>query len=215
MCANDSRSRHACPVDLHTLPEENPVSCAFCGSREPDADVRTQERLGVQVAVCAACRERFAGANAPATKAPVIEEPRGLPPTLGQQSGAVFALVQRMARIAADRPYTEEECEHCGHLVHHYRDRAGADVELAKESVLAVSVPADERWRVVADRAVTVAELDRDRADDGYDEDDEDDEDQVGARVRHAVVCPANPAPANPRLARMWNAHRTPPPPDH
>lgn len=190
-------------MDLDPRPEETPVSCAFCGTREPDADVRTQERLGVQVAVCAGCRERFAGANAPATKAPVPEEPRGLPPTLGQQSGAVFALVQRMARIAADRPYTEEECEHCGHLVHHYRDAAGDDVALAKESVLAVSVPDEERWRVVEDRALPAADL------------DEDDEDQVGARVRHAVVCPANPAPANPRLARMWTAHLTPPPVDH
>lgn len=190
-------------MDVDTLPEETPASCAFCGSGEPEADVRSQERLGVQVAVCASCRERFAGANAPATRAPVPEEPRGLPPTLGQQSGAVFALVQRMARIAADRPYREEECEHCGHLVHHYRAAADDEVGLAKESVLAVSVPADERWRVVEDRAVPAPDL------------DEDDEDQVGARVRHAVVCPANPAPANPRLARMWHAHRTPPPVDH
>jgi hypothetical protein len=133
----------------------------------------------------------------------VVEEPRGLPPTLGQQSTAVFALVQRMARIAADRPYTEEECEHCGHLVHRYLDPAGDSIGLAKESVLAVSVPAAERWRVVGDRAVPTADLD---------DHDEDDEDQVGARVRHDVVCPSNPAPANPRLARMWHAHLTPRP---
>jgi hypothetical protein len=195
------------PVDLDTLPDAPPVGCAFCGTREPDADVRTQERLGVQVAVCAACRERFAGAGTPVTRPPVVEEPRGLPPTLGQQSGAVFALVQRMARIAAERPYSEEECEHCGHPVHRYRDRAGDDVGLAKESVLAASVPAEERWRVVEDRAVPVTDLDTANGDD--------DEDQVGARVRHAVVCPANPAPTNPRLARMWSAHLTPPPEEH
>lgn len=181
--------------------ENRPETCAFCGAHDEDADVRTQERLGVQVAVCAACRERFAGAEAPVTRVPAVEPP-GLPPTLGQQSSAVLALVQRMARIAAERPFTEEECEHCGHTIHHYRDAAGDRVGLAKESVLAVSVPAGERWRVVADRAVPVGDL------------DEDDEDQVGARVRHDVVCPANPAPANPRLARMWAAHREPPPLD-
>ncbi|WP_041292185.1 DUF6083 domain-containing protein [Kineococcus radiotolerans] len=185
--------------------DTHPDRCAFCGASEPDADVRTQERLGVQVPVCAACRERFAGAAAPAARPPAVEapgEPRGLPPTLGQQSSAVLAHVQRMARLVAERPFTEEECAHCGHPVHRYPGPGGEPVRLAKESVLAVSVPAEERWRVVDDRAVPAPVL------------DEDDEDQVGARVRHDVVCPANPVPANPRLARMWQSHLAPAPAD-
>jgi ribosomal protein L37E len=195
------------PVDLDT----RPGTCAFCGTDDEDAGVATQERLGVRVAVCAACRERFAGASTPpgpaaaAPRPPAVEAP-GLPPTLGQQSSAVLAHVQRMARRAADLPYVEEECAHCGYPVHRYRGADGEAVGLARESVLAASVPAEERWRVVGDRAV--------RAGDAGAEDGEDAEDQVGARVLHAVVCPANPAPANPRLARMWSAHRTPPPAD-
>ncbi len=183
------------------MEEPGRASCAFCGRSDPDDDVRVQERLGVQVAVCAGCRERFAGATAPpAPVRPVVEEPRGLPPTLGQQSSAVLQLVRRMARIAAERPYTEVDCPHCGHPVHEYPGAAGDRVGLAKESVLAASVPVEERWRVVDGVAVP--------ADGEHGED----EDSVGARVRHDVVCPANPVPANPRLSRMWHAHLQPPP---
>nr|WP_246314465.1 DUF6083 domain-containing protein [Kineococcus aurantiacus] len=107
-----------------------------------------------------------------------------------------------MHRRAAQRPYVEEDCERCGHVVHRYPGPDGGTVALAKESVLAATVPDDERWRVVDGRAVPAPEA------------DPDDEDSVGARVRHDVVCPANPAPANARLARMWDAHRRPPQPE-
>lgn len=200
-------------------PVGEPGSCAFCGANDDEAGVRTQERLGVPVDVCAACRERFAGAARPAVPrqvAPVAAgtESKGLPPTLGQQSSAVFDLVRRMARAAAERPYRELECPHCGHLVHVYPTAESAgeggevgggedgEVGLAKEAVLATTVPADERWRVTDGIAAPATDL------------DEDDEDSVGARVRHDVVCPANPAPANPRLSRMWHNHLNPPPPE-
>lgn len=171
--------------------------------------MRAQERLGVTVDVCAACRERFAGAARPAVPRPVVaevpgREAKGLPPTLGQQSSAVYDLVRRMARVAAERPYREVECPHCGHLVHVYPAGGGDEDEvgLAKEAVLATTVPADERWRVTDGTAAPATDL------------DEDDEDSVGARVRHEVVCPANPAPANPRLSRMWHSHLVPPAPE-
>lgn len=186
----------------------DPGTCAFCGAVGDEADVRTQERLGVPVAVCAACRERFAGASRPAVPRQVVPEPagapaKGLPPTLGQQSSAVFDLVRRMARAAAERPYQEVDCPHCGHLVHVYPGADGQDVGLAKESVLATTIPADERWRVTDGVAAPATDL------------DEDDEDSVGARVLHAVVCPENPAPASPRLSRMWHNHLEPPPPEY
>jgi len=178
------------------------LTCAFCGTTEEDADIQVQERLGVEVAVCAACRARFAAGIPTRPAAPVPEEPRGLPPTLGQQSSAVFELVRRMAQIAADRPYEEQDCPECGHPVHVYPGPDGERIGLAKESVLATSVPDGSRWRVVEGRAEPTQDI------------DPEDEDAVGARVEHAVVCPANPAPSNPRLARMWHNNLTPPPPE-
>lgn len=175
--------------------------CAFCGADDEDAGVQVSERLGVAVAVCAACRERFAARPAP-RPVPVDEPVEGLPPTLGQQSSAVLDHVRRMQRLAAERPYVEEDCPHCGHLVHRYPGPDGGTVALAREPVLAAGVPDDARWRVRDGRALPAPD------------DDPDDEDSVGARVQHAVVCPANPAPANPRLSRLWHAHLEPPPAD-
>ncbi|WP_432541025.1 DUF6083 domain-containing protein [Kineococcus sp. SYSU DK002] len=171
--------------------------CAFCGTGGDEADVQVAERLGVRIAVCASCRERFAAR--PAVRPAPVVEAADLPPTLGQQTSAVLEHVRRMQRRAAERPYVEEDCPACGHAVHRYPGPDGAPVRLAKEPVLAAGVPAQERWRVVAGRAQPVPQH------------DPDDEDSVGARVRHEVVCPAHPAPDSPRLLRLWRAHRRPP----
>ncbi len=164
--------------------------CAFCGGVE---DVGEQERLGVRVRVCAGCTARF-GRQRPRERGTAASaRPVGLPPTLGQQSSEVLRHVARMAERAAARPYAEEECGRCGAPVHVYRSAGGADrVVLAKDAVLAASVPAEVRWRVRDGRAEPF---------DGGDE-------QPGARVLHEVVCGAAPEPANPRLQRAWRGNR-------
>ncbi|WP_432513355.1 DUF6083 domain-containing protein [Kineococcus sp. SYSU DK001] len=174
--------------------------CAFCaagGDEADEADVQVTERLGVRIAVCAGCRERFAAR--PAVRPAPVVEAADLPPTLGQQTSAVLEHVRRMQRRAAERPYVEEDCAFCGHVVHRYPGPDGAPVRLAKEPVLAAGVPAQERWRVEGGRARPAPQ------------DDPEDEDAVGARVRHEVVCPEHPAPDSPRLLRMWRAHHRPP----
>ncbi|WP_432572475.1 DUF6083 domain-containing protein [Kineococcus sp. SYSU DK005] len=165
--------------------------CAFCGGLE---DVHPQERLGVVVSVCAGCTARFSAARAPRVPAaPEPAAPAGLPPTLGQQSSEVLRHVARMAQRAAARPFTEEECARCGATVHSYRaGRGGGRVQLAKDAVLATSIPVPDRWRVR----------------DGGAEPAGDDPDQVGARVLHAPVCGAAPEPANARLRQAWLANR-------
>ncbi len=159
-----------------------------------------QERLGVRVAVCAACTARFAAARSgpPPVEAPA-PAPVGLPPTLGEQAGTVLAHVRRMARLAAARPWTEEVCARCGAVVHRYRagdgdDRSGdGHVDLAREPVLAAAVPPGARWEVVDGRAAPAAG---------------DDPDRVGARVPHALVCADAEAPGNARLHQLWAANR-------
>ncbi|MEW9263361.1 DUF6083 domain-containing protein [Kineococcus endophyticus] len=173
-----------------------PDVCAFCGAAGEEAQVVVSERLGVEVAVCAACREKFA--PRPAVRPVTVPVEGGdLPPTLGQQTSAVLEHVRRLQRRAEQRPYAEEDCRYCGHLVHRYPGADGAPVRLAKEPVLAESVPAADRWEVRDGRAVPA--------------DDAPDEDALGARVLHDVVCPAHPVPDNPRLARLWHAHVRPP----
>ncbi|WP_432495081.1 DUF6083 domain-containing protein [Kineococcus gypseus] len=168
-----------------------PPLCAFCGGTE---DVGEQERLGVRVSVCARCTARFArartGAPEPAPQAP--SPGVGLPPTLGQHSPEVLRHLARVARSAAARPFTEEECARCGGAVHAYPGADGEVVRLAKDAVLATSIPVGDRWRVRGGRAERAG----------------DDPEQVGARVLHALVCGAGPEPANPRLAQAWRAHR-------
>ncbi|NAZ85085.1 DUF6083 domain-containing protein [Kineococcus indalonis] len=174
-------------------PGAEPV-CAFCGGLE---DVRPQERLGVVVSVCAGCTARFSAARAPrAVRAPASAS-AGLPPTLGQQSSEVLRHVARMAQRAAARPYAEQECARCGATVHAYRAPGGGRrVDLAKDAVLAGSIPVPDRWRVR----------------DGHAEPAGDDPDQVGARVLHELVCGAAPEPANARLRQAWRANRAPAP---
>ncbi|WP_369053964.1 DUF6083 domain-containing protein [Kineococcus terrestris] len=164
--------------------------CEFCASAD---DVVVQERLGVRVAVCAACTARFAAAR-PAPPPVEAPAPVGLPPTLGEQAGTVLAHVRRMARLAAARPWTEEVCARCGALVHRYRSGDGdGRVDLAREPVLAAAVPPAARWEVVDGRAAPAAG---------------DDPDRVGARVPHALVCAEAEAPANARLHQLWAANR-------
>ncbi|WP_240897097.1 DUF6083 domain-containing protein [Kineococcus vitellinus] len=170
-----------------------PRACAFCGAQGEDAAVEATERLGVVVHVCARCRERFAGAAAPAAPADPVPGPGpGLPPTLGEQTSAVVAHVRRMARRVAERTWREEDCARCGAAVHVHRDAAGEPVRLAADAVLATSVPVADRWRVRDGHAEAVGH---------------DDPEQVGARVLHDLVCPAHPVPDNPRLARAWHAN--------
>ncbi|MEZ0163953.1 DUF6083 domain-containing protein [Kineococcus sp. LSe6-4] len=184
-----------------------PDVCAFCGASGDEAQVVVSERLGVEVAVCAACREKFA--PRPAVRpVPVPVEGGDLPPTLGQQTSAVLEHVRRLQRRAEQRPYAEEDCPSCGHPVHRYPGADGDPVRLAREPVLAGSVPAADRWRVRDGRAVPATDA-QDDAQDG--EGGEDGEDALGARVLHDVVCPAHPVPDNPRLARLWHAHVRPP----
>ena len=168
-------------------------ACAFCGAQGEDAAVEAAERLGVVVHVCGRCRERFAAGTAPAAPAdPLPGTGPDLPPTLGQQTSAVVAHVQRMARVVAGRTWREEDCPRCGAAVHVHRDAAGEPVRLAEDAVLATSVPVADRWRVRGGHAEPVGH---------------DDPEQVGARVLHEMVCPAHPVPDNPRLARMWHAN--------
>lgn len=174
-----------------------PDTCDFCGTSGEEAQVVVSERLGVEVAVCAACREKFA--PRPAVRPVTVPVEGGdLPPTLGQQTSAVLEHVRRLQRRAEQRPYAEEDCPHCGHLVHRYPGADGGPVRLAREPVLAESVPAADRWHVRDGRAVPGEAV-------------EEDEDALGARVLHDVVCPAHPVPDNPRLARLWQAHLRPP----
>ncbi|WP_432485718.1 DUF6083 domain-containing protein [Kineococcus esterisolvens] len=173
-------------------PDEEPAGavCAFCGSSE---DVGEQERLGVRVRVCAGCTARFGRERRAQRAAGPPERPVGLPPTLGQQSSEVLRHVARMAERAAARPYAEEECPRCRAPVHVYRAVDGEGrVVLAKDAVLAESVPAATRWRVRDGRA----------------EPSPGEPEQVGARVLHEVVCGAAPEPGNPRLQRAWRANR-------
>lgn len=163
------------------------MSCAFCASTD---DVEEQQRLGVTVAVCRACTERFATPPTP----PVVLPPpirTGLPPTLGEHASAVVAQVARMAQLVAARTWTEQECSQCGATVHVYPDVTGGSVVLDKDPVLASSVPVALRWRVEDGRAIDVVE---------------DDPDQIGARIRHTDVCGVGPEPDVPRLRQMWAA---------
>ena len=175
-----------------TTEEPAGAVCAFCGR---DEDVEVRERLGVEIAVCRACTRRFA-TPAQVTPAPVPGASRvGLPPTLGEHSSAVVAHVTRMARLAAARSWSEEQCPRCSGQVHLYPGADGDRVALDKEPVLAASVPVEVRWRVQDGRALDVVE---------------DDPDQVGARIRHEEVCGAGPEPGNARLRQLWAAHRAP-----
>jgi hypothetical protein len=170
------------------LAEDPGPTCAFCRS---GVDVGVQERLGVSVAVCAACATRFAGArtSAPAPRRERAVADPALPPTIGQGVTAVAQHVARMAEKLAARPYRESTCGRCDADVEVYRDPAGADVVLAPQKVLADVLPLGDRWRVDEGRAVLLTE---------------DDPDQVGARLLHALVCAAEPAPVNARLRQVW-----------
>ncbi|WP_432504709.1 DUF6083 domain-containing protein [Kineococcus arenarius] len=171
--------------------EPDPVGlCAFCGGTE---DVGEQERLGVRVRVCARCTARFSAVPAPEPEpAPEPAGGAGLPPTLGQHSPEVLRHLARVARIAAARPFTEEDCPRCSGVVHVYRRTDGEVARLAKEAVLATAVPVQDRWRVRDGRAEPAG----------------DDPGQVGARLLHAVVCGAAAEPGNPRLRQVWRTHR-------
>ncbi|WP_337059545.1 DUF6083 domain-containing protein [Kineococcus sp. G2] len=180
------------PLASRTVLEPDAADlCAFCGGTE---DVGEQERLGVRVRVCAGCTARFSPAHRPEPE----PEPEpvgggaGLPPTLGQHSGEVLRHLARVARIAAARPFTEEDCPRCAGVVHVYRRADGEVVRLAKEAVLAPAVPVADRWRVRDGRAEPAG----------------DDPGQVGARLLHELVCGASPEPATPRLRQVWRAHR-------
>jgi len=60
---------------------------------------------------------------------------------------------------------------------------------LAPQRILAGVLPLGDRWRVDDGRAVLLTE---------------DDADQVGARLLHALVCAAEPAPVNAQLRQVW-----------
>lgn len=163
-------------------------ACAFCGRHE---DVSVTQRLGVDVAVCARCTARFSAATATApapSPAPVERGP--LPPTLGQQTSAVLQHVTRMAKIVASRPFSEDECPRCSAVVHTYPGPDGDPVGLAKDSVLATSIPLEDSWRVQDGTAVPATE----------------DDELVGARFLHVLVCGDGPEPANARLRQVWRA---------
>ena len=169
------------------LADDPGPTCAFCRS---GVDVGVQERLGVSVAVCAACAARFAGArsSAPAPRRERVADP-ALPPTIGQGVTAVAQHVARMAEKLAARPYRDDTCGRCGADVEVYRDPAGDDVVLAPQKVLADVLPIGQRWRVDDGRAVLLTE---------------EDPDQVGARLLHELVCAAEPAPLSARLRQVW-----------